>query len=247
MVNWWFGGVGGLDFWDPLMKGIVTSWYPDSNPKPPPPNHQFTSECINMSNIIWSIKYVNRHLAVLSLNSIPVTKNKKCCKMQPPHFRSSPPQGFRVSCVKRHKKPYFWPCFCPLRSIQVFFHGHKQGETVWGSWRSVLRPGLDHFKQQVQRQIYTIQKWSEHCNLSFTLLLIAKPCVNVAGCWVQDEKSEQWMFFPAELWLSLTALSSSPTLLSFATKNCGEINGLSSEKNGCQASHAMEMTVRSWV
>ena len=52
MVNWWFGGVGGLDFWDPLMKGIVTSWYPDSNPKPPPPNHQFTSECINMSNII---------------------------------------------------------------------------------------------------------------------------------------------------------------------------------------------------
>ena len=27
--------VGGLDIWDPLMKGIVTSGYPDSNPKPP--------------------------------------------------------------------------------------------------------------------------------------------------------------------------------------------------------------------
>ena len=24
VVNWWFGLVGGLDSWDPLMKGIVT-------------------------------------------------------------------------------------------------------------------------------------------------------------------------------------------------------------------------------
>ena len=38
MVNWWFGLVGGLDSWDPLMKGIVTYLsrvgYP-LNPKPP--------------------------------------------------------------------------------------------------------------------------------------------------------------------------------------------------------------------
>ena len=33
MVVW----VGGLDLWELLMKGIVTWWYPDSNPKPPGP------------------------------------------------------------------------------------------------------------------------------------------------------------------------------------------------------------------
>ena len=31
-------GPGGLDSWDPLMKGIATvTGYPDSNPKPPGP------------------------------------------------------------------------------------------------------------------------------------------------------------------------------------------------------------------
>ena len=30
-----FVGVGALDSGDPLMKGIVTIGYPDSNPKPP--------------------------------------------------------------------------------------------------------------------------------------------------------------------------------------------------------------------
>ena len=57
MVNWWFGLVFRI-FWDPLMKGIVTSGYPDSNPKPPGPkpriaNSLIVNDGISTTNLNW--------------------------------------------------------------------------------------------------------------------------------------------------------------------------------------------------
>ena len=42
MVNWWFGP-GGLDFWDPGMKGIgILRGIPIRIPNHRDPNHQLT-------------------------------------------------------------------------------------------------------------------------------------------------------------------------------------------------------------
>jgi len=46
-------GPGGLDIWDPLLKGIVMKWGTAIRI----PNHQFTFESMYINSSWWQLKY----------------------------------------------------------------------------------------------------------------------------------------------------------------------------------------------
>ena len=184
-----------------------------------------------MSNLT-NIKNIFRHLAVLSLNSIPspLRKKKICMNLQPP---------ISVISVQKNPSPPLLAMLLPLEKHPSLHPWRRKLGVPLKVWRSLYLP-----VRSVQTSSKTKPTLSRNDlkieNLLFTLLLIAKPCVNVAGCWVQDEKSGCLNVFPAEVRLSLTALSSSVQAKTVAKSTA-------SPEEWMASFHGMKMMVRSWV